>query len=62
MSVRVVLVGRPNSGKSSVYNALTGGNAKVGNFPGITVDIMEGDVDLPSGTRARIAERRSEKG
>lgn len=56
MSVRVVLVGRPNAGKSSVYNALTGGNAKVGNFPGITVDIMEGEVDLPSGTRARVAD------
>lgn len=56
MTVRVVLMGRPNAGKSSVYNALTGGNAKVGNFPGITVDIMEADVDLPSGVKARVAD------
>lgn len=56
MTVRVALVGRPNAGKSSVYNAITGGHAKVGNFPGITVDIMEAEVDLPSGTRARVAD------
>ena len=59
MTVRVALVGRPNAGKSSVYNALTGGHAKVGNFPGITVDIMEAEVDLPSGTRARVADSRA---
>lgn len=56
MSARVVLVGRPNAGKSSVYNALTGGSARVGNFPGITVDIMEAEVDLPSGGRVRVAD------
>lgn len=56
MTVRVALVGRPNSGKSSLYNAVTGGHAKVGNYPGITVDIMEADVELPSGTRARVAD------
>lgn len=52
----VVLVGRPNSGKSSLYNLLTGGNAHVGNYPGITVDILEGEVDLPSGARATVAD------
>lgn len=51
---RLVLIGRPNSGKSSFYNALTGGDAHVGNFPGITVDVLEADVDLPGGRRARI--------
>jgi ferrous iron transport protein B len=56
MNVRVALVGRPNSGKSSLYNTLTGGHAKVGNFPGITVDIMEADVVLPSGTVAAVAD------
>jgi ferrous iron transport protein B len=40
----VALVGRPNAGKSSLYNALTGASAKVGNFPGITVDVLEADM------------------
>ncbi|MBX3220344.1 MAG: ferrous iron transporter B [Labilithrix sp.] len=52
----IVLVGRPNSGKSSIYNRLTGGNARVGNYPGITVDVLEGEVTLPSGARAKIAD------
>ncbi len=52
----IALVGRPNSGKSSVYNALTGGHAHVGNYPGVTVDILESDVTLPSGSRATIAD------
>ena len=53
---RVVLVGRPNSGKSSLYNKLTGGNARVGNYPGITVDVLEASITLPSGTIATIAD------
>jgi ferrous iron transport protein B len=42
----VVLVGRPNCGKSSLFNAVTGGDAHVGNFPGITVDILESEMSL----------------
>ncbi|WP_437778807.1 ferrous iron transporter B [Sorangium sp. So ce1097] len=52
----VALVGRPNSGKSSLFNRLTGGSARVGNFPGITVDILTADVRLPGGAVATIAD------
>jgi ferrous iron transport protein B len=43
---RVVMMGNPNVGKSSLFNALTGHNAKVGNYPGITVDRLEGPLPL----------------
>jgi ferrous iron transport protein B len=52
--VTVALLGRPNAGKSSLYNAITGGDAKVGNFPGITVDVLESVVEIPGGGRARF--------
>ncbi len=40
--MRFALVGNPNSGKTTLFNRLTGSNAKVGNWPGVTVDIKEG--------------------
>ena len=52
--LQVALVGRPNAGKSSLYNAVTGGSAHVGNFPGVTVDVLESALTLPSGGRARL--------
>jgi ferrous iron transport protein B len=52
----VLLIGRPNSGKSSLFNRITGGDAHVGNFPGITVDILEADVVMPAGGPAVIAD------
>ena len=48
------MVGNPNAGKSSLFNALTGLNTKVGNFPGVTVDKKTGSTLLAPGLPARI--------
>ena len=44
--IHIALVGNPNSGKSSLFNALTGLHQKVGNFPGVTVDKKTGDLTI----------------
>jgi ferrous iron transport protein B len=44
---RIALVGNPNTGKSSLFNALTGLHQKVGNLAGVTVDVFEADLNLP---------------
>lgn len=44
--IHIALVGNPNSGKSSLFNCLTGLNQKVGNFPGVTVDKKTGSAML----------------
>lgn len=44
--LNIALVGNPNSGKSSLFNVLTGLRQKVGNFPGVTVDKKTGSVQL----------------
>ena len=49
----VALVGNPNAGKTSLFNALTGSRQKVGNYPGGTVERKSGRLPLPDG---RIAE------
>ncbi len=66
----MLLVGNPNTGKSSLFNALTGLNQKVGNFPGVTVDKKSGSfsiknkkvniIDLP-GTYSLSANSEDEK-
>lgn len=52
--VNVALIGNPNTGKTSVFNALTGLNQKVGNYPGITVEKKQGICKLQDGVKARI--------
>jgi len=52
--INVALIGNPNTGKTSVFNALTGLNQKVGNYPGITVEKKEGICKLPRGLKAHI--------
>ncbi|RYE27787.1 MAG: ferrous iron transporter B, partial [Sphingobacteriaceae bacterium] len=52
--LKVALVGNPNTGKSTLFNVLTGLNQKVGNFPGVTVDKKTGFCVLADGRRAEI--------
>jgi ferrous iron transport protein B len=52
--IKVALVGNPNTGKSTLFNVLTGLNQKIGNFPGVTVDKKIGYSQLPDGRTAEI--------
>lgn len=52
--INVALIGNPNTGKTSVFNQLTGLNQQVGNYPGITVEKKEGICKLPRGLKAHI--------
>lgn len=51
---KIALVGNPNSGKSSLFNALTGLNQKVGNFPGVTVDKKTGTTRISDQLTAKV--------
>lgn len=53
-NIHIALVGNPNSGKSSLFNSLTGLNQKVGNFPGVTVDKKTGTIGLDDRTHAEL--------
>ncbi len=53
--LRVALIGNPNTGKTTLFNALTGSNQKVGNWPGVTVERKEG-ILKHDGRRALIVD------
>ncbi len=53
-NINVALIGNPNTGKTSVFNALTGLNQQVGNYPGITVEKKIGFCKLPHNVKANI--------
>ena len=44
MAIRIALTGNPNTGKTTLFNALTGSNQTVGNWPGVTVEKKEGKL------------------
>ncbi|MFM6924345.1 MAG: FeoB small GTPase domain-containing protein, partial [Ferruginibacter sp.] len=52
--INIALVGNPNSGKSSLFNYLTGLNQQVGNFPGVTVDKKMGQSRISADLSATI--------
>jgi len=54
--LHIALVGNPNSGKSSLFNSLTGLNQKVGNFPGVTVDKKTGLSKISEKISAKITD------
>ncbi|CAL2079555.1 ferrous iron transport protein B [Tenacibaculum sp. 190524A05c] len=55
-SIQIALIGNPNTGKTSLFNRLTGLNQKVGNYPGITVDKKQGSCNLTSEVKAVITD------
>jgi ferrous iron transport protein B len=54
LNINVALIGNPNTGKTSVFNQLTGLNQQVGNYPGITVEKKIGFCKLPNNIKANI--------
>ena len=53
-NINIALIGNPNTGKTSVFNQLTGLNQQVGNYPGITVEKKLGFCSLPNNIKANI--------
>lgn len=54
--MNIALIGNPNTGKTSLFNQLTGLSQKVGNYPGVTVDKKQGKCNLPNDTTAIITD------
>jgi len=55
-SLHLALVGTPNSGKTSLFNALTGSRQKVANYPGVTVERKSGGFITPAGHRVTLVD------
>lgn len=55
-TINVALIGNPNTGKTSLFNELTGLNQKVGNYPGVTVDKKEGSSKLSKNLKGIITD------
>jgi len=53
---KAALVGNPNSGKSALFNALTGARQKIANYPGVTVERKSGRMFLPSGEPVELVD------
>jgi ferrous iron transport protein B len=54
--IKIALIGNPNTGKTSVFNQLTGLNQQVGNYPGITVERKAGICKLPGKVKGEIVD------
>ena len=54
-AARVALVGNPNSGKTALFNALTGAHQKVANYAGVTVERKEGVVRAAAGFSMKVS-------
>ncbi|MBV8927291.1 MAG: ferrous iron transporter B [Bradyrhizobium sp.] len=54
--MHLALVGTPNSGKTSLFNALTGSKQKVANYPGVTVERKEGSFVTPQGRQVSVVD------
>ncbi|MEI8037872.1 MAG: ferrous iron transporter B [Verrucomicrobiota bacterium] len=50
----IALIGNPNAGKTTLFNALTGANQKVGNYSGVTVELTSGETFTPHGKKLRV--------
>lgn len=50
----IVLIGNPNAGKTTLFNALTGANQRVGNYAGVTVEVTSGTMHTPHGRKLQV--------
>ena len=50
----IALIGNPNAGKTTLFNALTGANQRVGNYAGVTVEVKSGETYTPHGRKIRV--------